>query len=574
MRRPPIRRLIALLVGLSLALGVVFVRLAVLQVSQAGAFQSLALDQRVRTIELPAWRGQILDRDREQLGLSVPASDVYADPRYVEDPWIAADQLAPVLGLRARDVLDHLTADTTFAYLARHVDRDVADRVEALGLPGIGLLPVSRRAYPAGPLAPQVLGFVDIDGVGISGLELQYQRVLAGQPGERTQELDPSGQPIVGGVNLEREPIAGSDVVTTIDRDFQYQAQAALARAVEANGATGGEIIAIDPRTGDILAMASYPWFDPNNYSLASETKPDAMRNRAVTDAFEPGSVNKVITAAAAVQEGVIGLHQRLTVPSEMRIDEFTIHDSHPHPVMQMTLGDVIAESSNIGTVQVAQRLGAVELAGYLSRFGLGRATGVDFPGEASGIMMPLYDWSSANLATIAYGQGIAVTPLQMISVFGAIANHGTWVQPRLVVGSVDPDGVFHPVGAGTRRRVVSPETAATVSGMLAYAVQAGTGTQAQVRGFQVAGKTGTARIPLEDRPGYVEGQYIASFIGFLPASDPRIVIAAILDRPKTEYGGIAAAPLFRDVARSAIIRFGIAPSDPLPLPPQALPVP
>jgi cell division protein FtsI (penicillin-binding protein 3) len=570
-KRPPVGRLVAVFCVMVLALGVIFVRLTVLQVSQAAAYRDRALDQRVQTVELPAVRGQILDRAGEPLALSLEARDIYADPRYVDDPWGTAVRLGPMLGLDVRDLVETLSQDTTFVYVARRVDLDLAAEVQELGLPGIGFLEVSKRSYPAGPLASQVLGFVGTDGTGLSGLELRYEDLLAGVPGERTQELDPHGQPILGGVDVEAPPQAGSTIVTTIDRDFQYQAQEALAEAVEANHAQGGTVIVMDPQTGDILAMASYPWFDPNDFTQA---KPGTYRNRAVTDAFEPGSTNKVITAAAAVEEHVVPLDQPLSVPSQLRVDEFTIHDSHPHPVERLTLGDIIAESSNIGTVLVARRLGSARLESYLSRFGLGRTTGVSFPGEASGIMLPLYEWTGTSLATIAYGQGIAATPLQMVSVYSTIANDGRWVQPRLVSGTLDAAGVLHEAPSSPTRRVVSSSTARTVTQMLAYAVEYGTGGNAQIPGYQVAGKTGTARIPLPDRPGYFLNEYVASFIGYLPADDPQVVIAAILDRPVTDYGGIAAAPLFQRVARYAVTRLQLDPGAPVRLPPHVLPLP
>ncbi len=568
MKRPPMRRLIALFAVLALAMGAIVLRLTVLQVSQARAYSSYALDQRLHTLTLPASRGRILDRSGEAMAISLPARDVYVDPRYVTDPWDEALKISQVLNLRVRDLLPELTADTTFVYLARQVELNTARRLERLHLPGIGFLATSRRAYPAGPLAPQVLGFVGVDGVGLAGLELEYQGVLAGTPGERTQELDPSGQPIVGGIDAERVPAPGSDLVVTMDRDFQFQVQAALEEAVKANHAMGGTVIVMDPRTGDVYAMATFPWFDPNEFATA---KPATWRNKAVTDVFEPGSVNKVITAAATVQERSLPLDEQLSVPWKMQVGDFVIHDAHPHGVEEMTVGDIVAQSSNIGAVEVAERLGAARLATYLSKFGLGQATGIGFPGESAGLMLPLYLWSDTSLATMAYGQGIAVTPLQMISVYATIANGGVWVQPRLVRGTVDPAGAFHPAASSSTRRVVSDATSQMVTRMLAYAVKAGTGAAARIPGFRVAGKTGTARIP-KPTGGYYVDRYFASFIGFLPASDPKVVIAAILDRPTTEYGGIAAAPLFQQVARYAIERLGIAPGEALPPPPHAIP--
>jgi cell division protein FtsI (penicillin-binding protein 3) len=571
MPRPPIGRLVALLVVMTFALGAIFVRLTVLQVSQAADLRARAEQQRVWTVAMPAQRGEILDRAGGPLALSIPARDVYADPRYVIDPWGTATRLSSELDLRTDDLVEKLTADTTFVYLARQVDLAVAERIAGMELPGIGFLEVSKRSYPAGSLAGQVLGFVDVDGRGIAGLELHYQDLLAGLAGERTQELDPYGRPIVGGVDAERPPVPGSSIETTIDADLQYQAQAALRDAVESQRAEGGTVIVMDPRTGDVLAITSHPWFDPNHFAEAS---PASIRNRAVTDMFEPGSTNKVITAAAAIQEQALPLDDRLSVPWTMEVGEFTIHDAHPHGLLRLTLGDVIAQSSNIGAVQVANLVGAADMATYLTAFGLGRETGIGFPGEAGGLMLPLHEWTDTTLATSAYGQGLAATPLQMASVYAAIANGGRWVQPRLVQATIDPDGERHPMPRGRSHRAVSVETAEMVTRMLAYAVDYGTGTNARIGGYQIAGKTGTARIPLEDRPGYLEGEYIASFIGYLPAGDPQVVIAAILDRPAQGYGGLAAAPLFQRVARAAIAQLGIEPAETVPLPPHALPLP
>ena len=569
MTRPPLRRLVALCAFFAFALVSIVVRLAVLQVSQAQAYQAQAMQQRVSTVALPAWRGRILDRGGEPLAISVPARDIYADPSYVVSPLATARKLASVLGVKTPPLVRLLQSNSTFVYVARHVAIDVAERIDAMHLPGIDSIPVSARSYPAGALAPQLLGFVDIDGNGISGLELQYNPQLAGRPGSRTWEHDAAGRPIVGGVDVERPPVPGVDVETTIDRDFQYQVQTALAQYVNLNHATGGTVIVMDPKTGDVYAMATYPWFDPNDPAAAPVAN---QRNRAIVDVYEPGSTNKIITASCAVQNQTLPLDRRLSVPWTMRVGPFTIHDSHAHPVERMTLGDIVAQSSNIGAVMVADRLGAARMAHCLSAFGLGRPTGVDFPYEAPGIMLPLSQWTDTSLATMAYGQGIAVTPLQMVSVFSTIANGGVWVQPRLVRGTVGGQG-FDPAPAPVRRRVVSDATAKTVTQMLAYAVADGTGTEAQIAGYQVAGKTGTARIP-KPGGGYYVDRSIASFIGFLPAGNPKVVIGAILDRPTTVYGGIAAAPLFQTVARYAIERLGLAPAAHVPLPPHALALP
>ncbi|HEX6230325.1 MAG TPA: penicillin-binding protein 2 [Actinomycetota bacterium] len=568
MRRPPVGRLVALFCSMALALGAIFVRLTVLQVSQAADLKDRAVSQRVRTVALPAQRGQILDRAGERLALSMPARDVYADPRFVVDPVATAQALAPLLRVAPASLMVSLTSDSTFVYLARQVDLDVAERIDRMSLPGVGFLGSSARSYPAGALASQVLGFVGVDGGGLAGLELKYQDLLAGTPGQRIQELDPYGKPIAGGVDVERSPVPGSSIVTTLDRELQFQAETALQETVEGQRARGGTVIVMQVRTGDVLAMASYPSFDPNEFE---EARPAAYRNRAVTDVFEPGSTNKVITAAAAVQEGALPLDERLTVPWTMQVGGFTIHDAAPHDELRMTLGDIIAESSNIGAVQVANRVGRTTMAAYLTRFGLGRATGIGFPGESSGIIQPLSEWTDATLATVAYGQGIAATPLQMLSVYATIANRGRWVRPRLVSATIGPDGQRRSGPPPSTRRVISAESARAVTEMLVYAVEQGTGENAQIGGYQVAGKTGTARIPDPDRPGYLEGTYVASFIGFLPAGRPEVVVAAILDRPAQGYGGIVAAPLFQRLARAAIARFSIEPAARIDFPPRAL---
>jgi cell division protein FtsI (penicillin-binding protein 3) len=564
--RPPAGRLVGLFVILALAFVGVATRLVVLQVRDAEVYHALAREQRIRSVTLPATRGSILDRDGHELALSLPARAVFADPRYVEDPSATAESLARFLDVRVAELEAALTTDSAFVYLARRVDLDVARRIEGLELPGIGFLEESKRYYPGEDLAAQLLGFVGVDGIGLEGLELRYDDLLRGQPGSMVIEQDPSGNQIPQGEGQYRPPVPGTDLVLTIDRDLQFQAQATLEQAVKQNGARGGTVIVIDPSTGEILVMATYPTFDANAFQLAP---PGAMKARAVTDIYEPGSVNKVITAAAALEEGVIGLREVLSVPDHYQVSDHLFHDAHPHPPMPMTLTDVIAQSSNIGTIKIAERLGAELLDGYLRRFGFGVSTGVGFPGEETGILMPAEDWWGTSMGTIPIGQGIAVTPLQMASVYATLANDGVRVEPTLMKGTIDGRGSFRPSEPADEVRVVSARTARLVRGMLAHAVMDGTGTEAQVPGYWVAGKTGTARKPLEGALGY-SNEYVASFIGLFPASDPELVVAAILDEPDTVYGGIAAAPLFRTVAEACVRHLRIPPARPPAIPPLA----
>lgn len=561
MTRPPVSRLVAMLVVSVLALSVVMVRLAALQFGEAGQLDALGDEQRLRTYQLTADRGAILDRAGTPLALSVDARDVYVDPRYVVDADGAAAQIAPILGLELEDVRDAMTAEGSFVYLDRQVELEVADRVAALGLPGIGFLESSRRYYPSGTVGAQVLGFVGTDGIGLGGIERQHDDFLAGSSGTETIEVSAQGFAIAGGARSIEPPSEGDDLVLTLDREMQFQVQRYLRQAVLENDAKAGTVVVMDPATGDVYAMASYPTFDPNDFLDSREAD---RANRAITDAWEPGSVNKVITAATALETGAVDLTERFRVPATRTISGYVIHDSHPHPVEMMTIGDIISASSNVGSSMLADRVGDQALSEAFDAFGFGHPTGIGFPGEAAGIM-PQGEWQDITRATVSFGAGVAVTPLQMASAYATVANDGVRVQPRIVAGTSDADGVLHPAADAPTRRVVGTGTADLLTRMLAWAVEDGTGVNARIDGYQVAGKTGTAK-KLDGNGEYTD-RYVASFIGFLPASEPRVVIAVVLDEPDTVYGGIAAAPVFQDIARYAIQRLAIPPA-PLVAPP------
>ena len=560
MRRPPGARVIGLFAVMALSLSALAVRLVLLQVRDGATYEALAMEQRVRRIALPAERGTIFDRSMHELALSLPAKAVFADPALVQDPAGTAARLAEILEVRTGALRGSLTAESRFEYLARGVDLAVANRVARLDLPGIGFIDEPKRTYPGGALAAQVLGFVGVDGAGLAGLELQWDRVLAGRAGRMLVEQDPDGLSIPQGRLELEEPRRGQDLVLTVDKDLQYFTERALAGAVEENGALGGTVIVLDPSTGDVLAMATNPAFDANAFTDAPAF---VTRNRGVTDVYEPGSVNKVITAAAALEEGVMGIRERLWVPPRYLVGDKVFTEAHPRPAMSMTLTDIIAKSSNIGTIMTAQRLGRERLDDYLRDFGFGVETGIRFPGESDGILMPEEEWWTTSMGTIPIGQGIAVTPLQMASVYATVANDGVRLAPRLVRGTVEGDDVREQDPL-VRERVVSTRTARLVTRMLADAVASGTGQEAQIPGYWVAGKTGTARKPLQDALGYSE-EYVASFIGFAPARDPAVVVAAIIDEPDTVYGGVAAAPLFREVAEFALAHLRVPTAEPPP---------
>jgi len=559
-KRPPGARVIGLFAVMALSLSALAVRLVLLQVRDGATYEALAMEQRVRRIALPAERGTIYDRSMHELALSLPAKAIFADPALVQDPAGTTARLSEILDVRPADLRRSLTAESRFEYLARAVDLAVANRVDRLDLPGIGFIDEPKRTYPGGGLAAQVLGFVGVDGAGLAGLELQWDGVLAGRAGRMLVEQDPDGLSIPQGRLEVEEPRRGRDLVLTIDKDLQYFTERALAGAVEQNGALGGTVIVLEPSTGDVLAMATNPAFDANAF-------PDApafvTRNRGVTDVYEPGSVNKVITASAALEEGVMGIRERLWVPPRYQVGDKVFTEAHPRPAMSMTLTDIISQSSNIGTIMTAQRLGSERLDDYLRDFGFGVETGIRFPGESDGILMPEEEWWTTSMGTIPIGQGIAVTPLQMASVYATVANDGVRLAPQLVRGTVEGDDVRERDPLVTER-VVSTRTARLVTRMLADAVASGTGQEAQIPGYWVAGKTGTARKPLQDALGYSE-EYVASFIGFAPARDPAVVVAAIIDEPDTVYGGVAAAPLFREVAEFALAHLRVPTAEPPP---------
>ncbi|HKE98552.1 MAG TPA: penicillin-binding protein 2 [Actinomycetes bacterium] len=560
-QRSASRRLLALLVCSMVGFTVISARLVALQVVDSSNLAAAAAGQRLRKVELPAGRGRIFDRNGRDLALSVDARTVYAQPPLVADPRRTAARLAPLLKIGRGELAAKLGGDAPFVYLARKVRPVVGARVARLRLAGVGVLDDSRRTYPDGRLAAQVLGFVGTDGDGLAGLELHYESLLQGRAGWTLLEQDPRGRPIPRGRRHVQPPVPGSDVVTTLDAPLQFKAEDALARAVRRHHAHGGSIVVLSPTGGEVLAMANLPAFDPNGFA---RSKPAQRRNRAVVDAFEPGSTNKTITAAAALEAGVVTPRTRLRVPDQLRLcPNKTFHDAHRHGLETIPFSRVVAESSNVGTIRVAQRLGARRLAAAAAAFGYGRPTGIDFPGESPGLVTPVERWRCTDLGVNAIGQGVAVTVLQMASVYATVANGGVLVEPSLVRGVVDPWGRYRDLPPTPARRVVSEKTARDLTRILTGVVkEGGTGTEAAIGGYQVAGKTGTARVPDTRKGGYIPGAYIASFIGFAPADRARdgVVVAVVLDRPTPIYGGLVAAPTFREVASFAMQRLGLAP--------------
>jgi cell division protein FtsI (penicillin-binding protein 3) len=556
------RRILTMLVVTALGLSAVVVRLTQVQAMSASRYERRGVDQRVRTITLAAERGSIFDRRGIDLALSVSEQTVWANPRVVDDPAAYAAKLAPVLKVDQKVLAEKLSKDrSAFVYLARKVDAGTAEEVRRLSLPGVDFVPESKRFYPSGALAGPLLGTVGMDNQGLAGLEVQYDKALSGRPGELTVERDPSGRRIPQGRSQLRPAVRGSDLVLTVDQSLQYEVERALVEAVAAASAKGGTAIVEDVGTGAVLAMANV--VGPGAGSPARPAS-GSERNRAVTDVYEPGSTNKVITMAAAVEEGVVAPETRFQVPDKMAVGNHVFSDHEPHPPTDWTVTDILVNSSNIGTIMVAQKLGKERLDKYLRAFGFGQRTGVGFPGEATGLLLDPADWYVTSIGTVPIGNGLAVSALQMLQVYVAIANGGLWRPPALVGATIDSEGRHHPVKPGPTRRVVSAATADRINLMMRKVVTEGTGTKAQIPGYSVAGKTGTARKPLEGARGY-SGQYVASFVGFVPAEAPRLAAVVVLDEPTPIYGGQVAAPVFSRIMQYALRLDRIPPPAPPP---------
>jgi len=443
---------------------------------------------------------------------------------------VNADQILPALANRTRG----------FVYAPRQADPAQAAALQRLKLPGFGFYPEERRDYPQRSVAAQVLGYVGTDGNGLSGLELQFDHQLAGRPGKETITKDPSGQVI--DVQNQIPEVPGRDVYLTLDHSIQANAEEVLRETVRKWAAKSASAIVLDPRTGAILAMAVQPGFNANSFP---STPSDLQRNRTVTDTYEPGSTFKLVTVAGALSERIVSPRTRFRLPYSLHVADRVIHDAEKRGIVNYSVAQILAHSSNIGAITLAEMLGRTRLSSWITRFGFGRTTGVDFPGESPGIVLPPDKWSGSTIGNVPIGQGIAVTPVQMAAAYAAIANRGVWSRPHLVdhvAGGARP--------SLNHRRLVSPKIARQLMTMLKDVVAEGTGQFAAVPGYQVAGKTGTAQKP-DSHGGYATGRYVASFVGIVPASRPRFVILVAVDEPRGAiWGGTVAAPAFQQIAR------------------------
>jgi len=534
------RRIRVFLALLAACFGVLFLRAAWLQGIRATSLSRLGQTQHREQVTLPAGRGTIFDRTGLRLALGEQAMTVYADPMQIRRPRSVADEVARRLGLDP-DALYPKLADRSrgFVYVARQADPARTAVLRRERIPGLGFLPEERRFYPQGSVAAQVLGYVGVDDTGLAGLELQLDKDLAGKAGHQTLVKDPSGRVI--DVIGDRPEVAGRDVTLTLDHTIQANAEQILRETVHKWRAKSATAIVLDPRTGSILAMAVAPGYNANLYPVA----PNALqRNRTVTDTYEPGSTFKLVTVAAALSDHLVSPSSEFTLPYSLQVSDRVIHDAEPRGTVRYTVAQILAHSSNIGAITLAKLLGRDRLSSWISRFGFGRATGIDFPGESSGIVLPADKWSGSTIGNLPIGQGIAVTPVQMAAAYASVANRGLWSRPHLVArvaGGARP--------SLNRRRILSPAVSRSLMTMLKDVVAEGTGMYAAIPGYQVAGKTGTAQKP-DSHGGYATGEYVASFVGIVPASRPRLVVLVTVDEPHGAiWGGLVAAPAFQQIA-------------------------
>ena len=549
-------RILALTTAILVVFGAIAVRLVDVQALHPGRYVAVGRDQITRTVTFAADRGSIFDRNGADLAISVRLESIWADPQQIDHPAEVAAALGPIVGIDEVLLRERLSQrDRAFVWVARKVDPDVSSRVHALDLPGIGFTPESKRYYPAGDLAAPVLGFVGLDNVGLSGLEYGHDASLAGAPGEAVIERDPRGYELPTGPRDVKPAVPGRDLVLTIDRSLQYELERALTDGVSNARALGGMAIIADVRTGDILAMATV-----NGPTTEQPAQPagDLDRNRPITDVFEPGSTNKVITIAAAIEEGLVSPTTELDVPQSVVMDGIAFSDVEQH-APTLTVADILRESSNVGTIGIADQLGKQRFDHYLRAFGFGALTGVDFPGESPGILLPVDHYNATSMASMPIGSGIAVTALQMLDVYMTIANGGVSRAPRLVAATIDAQGRRVPEPSAPGHRVISEATATKMGLMLEDVVNAGTGTKASIPGYRVAGKTGTARKPPYDKPPY---NYVASFVGFAPVDSPRLAAIVVLDQPRGNYfGGEVSAPIFARAMRYALALEQVPPT-------------
>jgi cell division protein FtsI (penicillin-binding protein 3) len=529
-------------------------RLVIVQGFSGSRYSAIGAAEVTSTVQVPAVRGGIFDRNGAVLATSVPKSTIVADPFLIHHPATEAAALAPVLGLPLKTVRHDMSEHSGFVYLAHKVGGAEAKAVQKLNLVGINFLPDSQRVDPAGQLASPVLGLVGEEGTGLSGLEYQYNGLLGGQNGTEKIEQSPSGVTLPGSVSAVTTPKPGTGVELTLDEPLQYVAEQALGSEVLASHAKSGSVIVMNTHTGDILAVANMV---PN---AADTGAVEASSNLAMTSVYEPGSVFKLVTFSAALQDGIITPAQVFTVPNSLTIDSWVFHDAESHPTEQLSATQILAQSSNIGTIEIAQQLGKTRLAKQIQALGFGQPTGINFPDESVGLVKnDPGTWSASDIGATPIGQDDAVTAQQVLDMVNTVATGGVFVPPRLVQATVAEDGALTTSPRRASHRALSTHVSSELTTMMEQVVQDGTAVAAGVPGYTVAGKTGTAQVP--GHGGYIPGAYMATFAGFAPAENPQLSAIVVLNQPQPIYGGTVAAPVFSEVMQYALHRYDIPTS-------------
>jgi cell division protein FtsI/penicillin-binding protein 2 len=535
-----------------LLFSVAIARAAWLQGVRGGDLRADARTQQVTTVEVPGDRGRVLDRNGKVLAVSEDAATVVATPYQVADPVDAARRLAAALPVSEDEVAEALSdRDSGFAYVARKVSLEQAEEVEGMEIEGISTIPDSRRIYPQGELASQVIGAVGEDNRGLTGLEEAENEILGGAGGTQEVIHDARGEPIR--FDTVEAPSVGDDVRVTIDAAIQDATEEALTEAGEHYEATGASAVVMDPRSGEVLAMANWPGFDPNDLASADESE---LANRATGFTYEPGSTFKAFTVGAALEEAAVTPETSFHLPSTIKVADREIEEAHARPPIDATVSEILAQSSNVGAVLIGQELGAERFDEWVRRLGFGEATGIEYPGEEQGIVPGVDDYSGSSMGNLPIGQGLSVTPLQMAAAYSAIANGGVLRRPHLV--SVAGGETRSPDREG--ERVFSARTAAELKTMLEGVLEpGGTAAAVEVPGYELAGKTGTAEKAVDG--GYSETDYVASFVGFAPARNPQLLVTVVVDEPTYVHtGGEVAAPVFGEIAEFALPYLGISP--------------
>ncbi|HEY5094079.1 MAG TPA: penicillin-binding protein 2 [Candidatus Eremiobacteraceae bacterium] len=537
------------------------VRLYKVQVRDGAALAAGAGQEQEATFDLSGKRGDIVDRFGVPFATSLPASAVYAQPDDLNDAAGDAAKLSPILGLSEKSLQTTMTGKSSFAYLARNVPRDKAEQIAGLGLRGIAIVdePVGLRVVPQGRVGSTLIGFTGIDNQGLAGVEYGFNDVLKGQPGKAREATDNEGRPIPFGRRVIQPPVVGDTVVLTVDRMLEYEAEEILRETAQEYHAADASVVIMRAQTGEILALANYPNFDPTQFARSPES---SWRDRAITDPFEPGSTFKIITAAAALDSGKVTTDDTFPALDQIEVGNRIIHNADDGMMASghanETVDDIVTYSHNVGAAEIAMRTGEQTMYDYIKRFGLDEPTGVDLPGESGGIVGTPDVWYGSRLATIGFGQGVSVTALQLADAYCAVANGGLLMRPRIVREIVGPDGkIVKSFGPEIIRRVIKPETSAALLTILRDVVKRGTGKAAQIPGYALAGKTGTAQMVIGGQ--YVMGAYTASFAGIIPADKPQYVIFVKFDHPQGQYyGSIVALPAFQKLASRVFWREGV----------------